>query len=367
MFSEKDLTELLEYRPGEPMLSVYLNIDPSAGPADAHKLRMRQLLKEYEGALPEDTSAVNRYLEHEFDWSGRGLAIFSHAKDGFLRTFTLQVPVRDRARVLDHPYVKPLVDVTENFGHYGIALVDQQGARLFHFHMGTLEEGEDFQGEEVRRTKVGGSQIPGGRGSASAAAYYVNEVADRNLRQAAKTAARFFKEEDVRRVLVGGTDETVPQFVEALPKQWRSLIVGTFSVDMNTGPRQILEQAMAVAQQAEREKEARLVERIVTAAAKGREGVVGLDETLGAVHDGRVQTLAVSEGFRAPGYRCKGCQYISGFALEACPFCGGEFETIDDAVELAVQRVIKSGGEVEIVRDNPALENAGRIGALLRY
>lgn len=367
MFSQKDLTELLEYHPGQPVLSVYLNTDPTAGAADAYKLRLRQMLKEFEDDLPDDTSAVHRYIEHEFDWSGRGLAIFSHAEDGFLRTFTLQVPVRDRARALDRPYVKPLVDVIENFGHYGVALVDQRSARFFHFHMGTLEEGQGFEGEEIRRTKVGGSQIPGGRGSASPAAYYVSEVADRNLKEAARTAARFFKEKNVRRVLVGGTDETVPQFIDELPKQWRSLIVGTFSIEMNTGATQVQEQAMAVARQAERKKEARLVQQIVTAAAKGGEGVVGLDETLGAVHDGRVQTLAISEGFRAPGYRCRGCLYISGFELEACPFCGGEFETIEDAVELAVYKVIKSGGEVEVMRDNPTLEKAGRIAALLRY
>jgi peptide chain release factor subunit 1 len=367
MLSQKDLTELLEYRPGQPVLSVYLNTDPTAGAADAYKLRLRQMLKEFEDSLPEDTSAMQRYIEHEYDWSGRSLVVFSHAEDGFLRAFTLQVPIRDRARALDRPYVKPLVDVVENFGHYGIALVDQRNARLFHFHLGTLQEGEGFEGEEVRRTKVGGSQIPGGRGSASPTANYVSEVADRNLKQAAKVAALFFKEKNVRRVLVGGTDETISRFIEMLPKQWHSLIVGTFAVDMNTGPAQILEQAMDVARQAEREKEARLVKRIVTAAAKGREGVVGLDETVGAVLEGRVLTLAISEGFRAPGYRCTGCQYVSGFELEACPFCGGEFETIEDAVELAVYKVMKSGGEVEVIRDNPTLEAAGKIGALLRY
>jgi peptide subunit release factor 1 (eRF1) len=187
------------------------------------------------------------------------------------------------------------------------------------------------------------------------------------LKEATKYASRFFQEKNVRRVLIGGTDETVARFIENLPKKWRSLVVGTFPVDMNSGPAQILEQAMRVAQDAEREKEARLVTSIVTAAAKGREGVVGLDETLGTVHVGRVQTLAISEGFRATGYRCNGCDYISGFELEACPFCGGDFETIEDAVELAVSRVMEQGGDVEVIRDNPALEEAGNIGALLRY
>lgn len=367
MFSEKDLSEILEYRPGAPVLSVYLNTDPSTSSADAYRLRLRQMLKKYEDSMPQDTAAIERYVAHEYDWSGRSLALFSRAEDGFMRAFPLQVPLRDRARALKRPYVKPLADVLDNFGHYGVALVDQQNARLFHFHLGTLMEEESLEGEAIRRTKVGGSQMPGGRGSASLSAHYVDEVTDRNLKGATKHASRFFQEKNVRRVLIGGTDETVARFIENLPKKWRSLVVGTFPVDMNSGPAQILEQALKVAQAAEHEKEARLVTSIVTAAAKGREGVVGLDETLGAVHVGRVQTLAISDGFRATGYRCNGCDYISGFKLEACPFCGGDFETIQDAVELAVSKVMEQGGDVEVVRDNSALEEAGNIGALLRY
>jgi peptide subunit release factor 1 (eRF1) len=106
---------------------------------------------------------------------------------------------------------------------------------------------------------------------------------------------------------------------------------------------------------------------VVTAAAKGREGVVNLDRTLAAVNAGQVQTLIVSEGYRAPGYRCRGCGHLTAQALADCPFCGGTFAEIEDAVELAVRRVMEEGGDVEVVRDSPLLERAGRIGGQLRY
>jgi peptide subunit release factor 1 (eRF1) len=143
--------------------------------------------------------------------------------------------------------------------------------------------------------------------------------------------------------------------------------MGTFPMEMTSGHAQVLQKALLVAQEAEREKEERLVKTVVTSAAKGREGVVSLDETLGAVHAGRVQTLVVSEGFRAPGFRCQGCDYLTSHAPELCPFCGGNFEKIPDAVELAVRRVMADGGDVVVIYENDALEQAGRIGALLRY
>ena len=40
---------------------------------------------------------------------------------------------------------------------------------------------------------------------------------------------------------------------------------------------------------------------------------------------------------------------------------------VDDAVEYAVKRVLELGGQVESVRDNPALVEAVSIGAVLRY
>jgi hypothetical protein len=266
------------------------------------------------------------------------------------------------------PYVKPLVDLLDNYGNYGVALVDKQGARLFHFHLGQLQEQMGTTGEAVRHTKRGGgSQAFGRRGGTGGLTRYAEEVADRNLKEAARFASQFFSENQIRRILIGGTEANVAHFENLLPKTWQSLIMGAFPIDMTAGHAQVLEKAIAVAQEAEREKEVRLVDAIITSAAKGREGVIRLDDTLGAVHAGQVLTLVVSEGFRAPGYRCLGCGYLTAQRLEDCPFCGNPIEEIDDAIEMAVRKVLTDGGEVEIIRDSQALDDAGRIGALLRY
>jgi peptide subunit release factor 1 (eRF1) len=106
---------------------------------------------------------------------------------------------------------------------------------------------------------------------------------------------------------------------------------------------------------------------MVTGAAKGKGSVIRLDDTLGALHDGRVQTLVIREGFRAPGYRCTGCSFITARKIKICPFCGNKFEKIPDAVEMAVHQVMKLGGEVEVLHDGEATEAFGNIGAILRY
>jgi peptide subunit release factor 1 (eRF1) len=254
------------------------------------------------------------------------------------------------------------------YGGYGVALIDKQGARLFSFHLGELREQEGVMGESVRRTKRGGgSQAGGSRGGAAGGTTFAEEAAERNMKESAEFASQFFAENNIRRVLIGGTDDNVALFQSLLPKSWQSLVVGTFPMSMTASHTEVMERALKISQEAEIQRKSQMVEAVVTGAAKGRGAAIRLDDTLSAVNEGRVQTLLIQKGFRAPGYRCAGCGYLTAQKLETCPFCGNKFEEIPDAVELAVRKVLQSGGEVEILHNGEKLTQHGNIGALLRY
>jgi len=366
MLTDKDLRELLEFSAEEPVLSVFLNTDPTEGNADAYRLRLRTMLKPVD--LPEDIEQVEQYLNREYDWSGRSVAVFSCAPRSFFRAYPLAMPVRSRVRVGDRPAVKALADMLDAYGGYGVALVDKQGARVFSFHLGALREQEGVLGEEVRHTKRGGaSSLPGRRGGAAGQKRAGEEVVDRNMKDAVDFAVHFFEENRVRRVLIGGTDDNVAHFRSLLPKAWQSLVVGAFPMSMTASHAEVLGRAMQIGQEAEKHRENRLIETVITAAAKGSGGVVNLNETLNAIHDGRVQTLLIIDGYREAGYRCTGCGFLTTHNSQACPYCGSKFEQIEDAVEMAVQAVMQTGSDVEVIHASPALDKAGRIGALLRY
>lgn len=368
MWTQRDLEDLLAYSPGTPVLSVYLDLDPAQGGTGAHKLSLRQLLRPYQEQAPDDAAAALRFLERQHDRRGRGLALFSCQADDFFRSFWLAVPVRSRARLLDSPFVKPLANLLNAYGHFGIALVDKQRARLLHLHLGELLDETSIEGEEVRHTKRGGgSQAAGRRGGSAGQSRHTDELAERNLRAAADTAARFFQSHGVRRVLLSGTEGTLAYFREALPKAVQSLIVGSFPMDIEAPAQEVTAKALEVAQAAESERVGRLVDQVVTASAKQADGVIGLEDTLEAAREGRVQTLVVVSGLRLPGLRCTGCGYVTSHRPERCPYCQAEMQSIPDAVELAIRHVLKSGGEVEIVQPQDELEGAGGIGALLRY
>ncbi|MGA2820102.1 MAG: hypothetical protein ABSF61_05530 [Anaerolineales bacterium] len=368
MLSEHDLKSLLEFESQHPVLSVYVSADPTEKGVEPMRRRLRALLREIDGRAEPEVEAVERYFEHAFSGSGRSVAAFCCAPADFFRAFTFQIPIRSRIRLMPRPYLKPLADLLDAYGGYGVALVNRQEVRLFHFHLGELIDRQDAPGEEVHPTKRGGaSSGPGRKEGRAGQTRREGELTLRNMRGFAEAAGEFFQKGHVRRILLAGTEDNLSLFRGFLSKSWQSLVVGTFAASMGTRPTEVLAKALEVGAQAERDREARLVETAVTAAAKGKGGAVGLDDTLAALHEGRVQVLLVSEGYRETGFECSGCGFHTAQAVRVCPFCGNSFCPIEDAVEHAVQTTMLGEGEVEIIRDNPELEGAGRIAAILRY
>jgi peptide chain release factor subunit 1 len=367
MFTDNDLRELLEFKSSEPVLSLYLSTEPSEGNADAYKLRLRNMLKAIN--LPQDINTVERFFSTQYDWSGRSVVVFSCASAGFFRAYPLALPVRSLAHTSDRPSVKPLTDLLDAYGGYGVVLVDKQGARLFSFHLGELREQEGVLGEEVRHVKRGGaSSFPGRRGGIAGRTNHVEQTIENNMKDSAEFAAHFFEENHVRRVLIGGTDENVAAFRILLPKIWQSLVVGTFPVGMAASHTEVLSKALQVGLDAERQREKHLVENLVTQARKESGAVLGTEDTLDAINHDRVNLLVVQDGLRLPGYVCDHCGALYAMLEPDCEMCGeGKIEKTLDVAEMAVSAVLRTGGEVEVVLADPGLNASGGLGAYLRY
>ncbi len=365
MFSEKDLQALLDYSAESQVLSVYLSTDPTQLNTEAAKLRLRNLLKTID--LPEDVQAVEEFINMEYDWSARGLAIFAEQDAAFFETYQFNLDVPNKIHVGKHPLLRPMVRVLDVFSGWSLVLVDKQGARLFSFELGELIEMHGVTGEEVKQTKRGGGNAMHGRMGGADISSKVENIIEQNIREVIDYATDFFSKHHIRRIMIGGTDDNVARFKEALPKSWQSLVVGDFPMSMNAGDTEVLEQAKGAALAAQKKINQSLVDQAITLAAKGSNGVTGLIDTLNAIHEGRVKTLLVDQEFEQSGFRCEGCGYLAVQALETCPFCGAEFAKIRTAVEMAVRESLQKNADVKVIQDNETLEDAGQIAAILRY
>jgi peptide subunit release factor 1 (eRF1) len=372
MITHEELQELIAFDGGDSQIvSVYLNTDTGEQSSETIKLQARSLLKEA-GDFPEDFEKIEAYLELSFDWAKPGLAIFSCAKKGFFRSFPTAVSYRNRVRIGSKPHVKPLAHLLEYYANYGVIVVDKVGARFFEYHLAELQDKAGTMGEEIRKTKQGaGSGRAGastsGTGTRGGQSRHEEEAVQRNLRETADAAGRFFAGKAIRRLFIGGTAENVAQFREHLAKQLQSRIAGTFAIDMTAGEHEVRKQTIKLMQEANARREGSLVQNMITSAAKGINATIGLDNTLKAVGEGRVQTLVISDGYRTPGFVHDSSPFLTVHDDAEAPYNDGSWQRVNDVIEAAVHRTMEQGGQVEIVSENAQLEEAGQIGALLRY
>jgi peptide chain release factor subunit 1 len=371
VFTEHDLNRLVEFRSeSTPVLSLYLNVDPTRQTTDQYKLTLRSLLKEAsEEAKPADIEAVERYFDFEYDWQGKGVVVFSCQDAEFWQSYSFAVPVHNYAYVSHRPFIKPLTDVLDAYGRYGVILVDSEGSRMFLFNLGELVEATGTLGEEVRRTKHGGaSGVAGMRGGVAAATARRSEaVVLRNLKEVAVETEAFCDSRGCRRLVVGGTEANVSQFLDILPKVTHSKVVGSFTIDPDAPVGEVQARSMELIEDVAKEREIELVGEAIAGWKRGSGGVAGLADTLTALQEHRAGTLLVAAGYEASGFRCQSCRYLMLSERDECPLCGSSVERVDDLVETMTHRALEQAVEVEIVRGSQELEEAGSVAALLRY
>jgi peptide chain release factor subunit 1 len=360
MISDAELQELIDFQGDDaPVLSLYLDVDPQKCTKEEYRLALRKLMKQVaDQAAPEDIARIERYIDLEYDWQGKAVALFSCGKAGLWRSYSLAVPIEDQVFVYPRPYVKPLTDLLGRYAPYGVILIGREGARLLRVRLGEVEDSLDALGEETKRHKKGGW-------AASRYQRHVDEQAQHNLKAVADLAADFFQ--PPCRLLIGGTEETVAQFKPLLSRALQDLVIASFPMDITASDLEVLSKSLELVEEADREEEERLVQQVITLANKGEAGALGLEDTLAAVQEERVHILIVSDDYRAPGHRCGSCGYVTATAAKKCRYCGGALTPVSDVVEFAVERIVERGGKVEVVRGNAALKEAGGIGAILRY
>ena len=353
------------------MASCYLDVDGRrfVRPHD-YELRLERLLRDArEQAGNGDAPAVEvesdlRRIE-EFVKSGidrsrtRGLAIFSASADDLWRVIELPVPVHNELVVDRAPHLRQLEAILAGQQRFAVLLADRQRARLFLFELGELVERQERFDQLPRHEDDRGEWDKDHvRDHAAAAAQH-------HLRRAAQVTFALFQEQPFDHLVIGAPDEIANELERELHSYLRERIAARVGIRVSASDDEIRQAALEVEHEVERERQAAAVGRLRDAIGAGG-GVAGLAEVLAALVERRVDTLLVTEGYAAPGWRCQACSFLA-IKGRACPACGRKMDKLDDVVEHAVAEAIAQSCRVEVCRDEPDLDVLGRIGALLRY
>jgi peptide subunit release factor 1 (eRF1) len=364
-------------KPGSKVLSAYLNVNQSR-PANLN----RKFVTTLEGGLGsleqqlgnkdecrEFGSSAKRVLSFVSGYrpQAQGLVLFCNATDDFFWQRELNVPLSNGVYWDTAPYVRPLVEALDEFERYGVILTDRNQARLFTVFTGNIEEHfEAFAPADVQHVRVTGTDHLMSQMNIQRKA---DEHARWHLKQVADLAAQLADVHSLDRLILAGPAETTSALHRLIPKRLRSRVVASIPMPVEANQQHVLEVTLKIEEQAERAFEIRLVEELLTSAAKQNEAVTGLELTLSALRESRIWRLVYGEGPAPRGSQCTSCGVLYAEERHACGYCNAAVRPVDDLLERMVECVLEAGGKTEQVRGDAAarLREAGRVGAFLRF
>jgi peptide subunit release factor 1 (eRF1) len=372
------LRELAETRsPQGKVLSVFINLDPrefATPPARATEIssvmdeagraiRDHGTLTHAERtALEHDVQRVRAQLRNGLDTDGaRGLAVFASEPAGLFEILKLPRPVPAKVAISDHPCVQPLAQIGTG-EPWWIVLVDRRRVRLL---AGTVDGLAELWRQD--------DDVPGqhDQGGLSQARYQrsVEKEVDDHLRAVGAELQRRIRTHRIAGILLGGPKETVAHLEQMLHADVAKCVKGRFDVDVwNSSSDDVLGAARPVLDELTARRDRELLERIDEGLGTGGRAAAGLNDVLPAVHERRVDTLVVQDGFTAKGTRCPQCGWLGVSAGGQCPADGTMTEVVGDIVEIAVARAFGQDARVRYLPiSDTGLEQKGSIAALLRF
>ncbi len=379
---------------GSYYVSLYLNVDPilnKRGDYDIHfknmvKSKTEALDKEQYKSVKADIDRITDYVSSNRRMFKKGLVLISSTGNSVWKVYHLGVPVRNELVIDKTPYTEPLAEVLDNYERYAVMLVEKEDARVFVIHLGEIVEYREihtsgvpgkhkqdvwFALSKTAATKHMANAGKGGLGVTGLRTDHYQRHIDTHVRMHVEDAIKgldsFVEREHIGRIIIGGSDEALSMTKGLLHKTILDKVAGDVKIEMFATPDEVLKITMPIVESHERKQDEEAVGRLITLALSGGNAVLGLADVIAALQEKRVMRLVMLKDFRADGYVCGSCSFLSAQKIEPCPACEGTVEHVDYMGDLAAELAVQQGAIIEVVNDNKQLAEHGGIGAFLRF
>jgi peptide subunit release factor 1 (eRF1) len=302
------LRDLADLRPGVPVLSLYIDLDPArfgTQPArssaytsaldEAHK-RIEAYDTDHRGkmSLRADLERARAFLrDFSPQGGGSGAAIIAADAAGVFEAFTLPRAARSQVVIDDSPYVTPLVTAAD-MRDWLVVVLDSRCARFLHGNSDGLEELDRIANDVIGPTRR--------RGPSDNQRWVEHEV-DANLKEVAQRLDEHLGRGGYERVLIGGPEESTARFEEIMSSPARERLAARFEAEVDpeaAASEAIRRAALPCFVDAERRHERAVLDRLAERLGRGDRAVAGAPDVLAMLEQARVETLLYSDEFDPP-------------------------------------------------------------------
>jgi hypothetical protein len=297
----------------------------------------------------------------------RGVAIFA-GKDSW-EFVPLQVEVEDEIR-WGAPSLAQLLWLLDEHKRYGIVVPGRKRARFFLYWLGEVRELEEkeFRLEPSKKKEMGpvarlGVRVSRGT-NRDVFEHHVNAEYAHYDQQIAERIERWFAAEPLGSVFLVG----LAQMVKAIRKEVTpTLVEKIVLVEEDLGWVSRTELLDRIEPAIVSHKEKREMASVEAMLGDSRNVVLGIDEALVQLQQGKIRSVLVSKGLNGSLQQCVNCSWVDRTSDRVCPACGGGRRNVAlrDVLPELVRRYDAS---LEMVSGPSArkLQERGGMGAWLR-
>jgi peptide subunit release factor 1 (eRF1) len=388
------LSELARLRSGsEPIVSLYLDVRWSdERQRDRVRLYVQDRIRKTLGHYPDDApghEALSRTLGRvqEFvnglttqanEAEKNGLALFACESLSLWRTHFFHRTFQPELCTDGIPHLTQLARLADDDEPAIVIMPSRQGADVFQVLLGDLARQEQLRGPLPRSDGDGwntGTGEPGGPAEREKRDQRGEEErVHRTWRLAAEQATQLLDGTLGAHLVLIGPSATLAAFERELPDRLRARVIARVPRPRqwasNAGVQRdgIIAGAADAVTHHEAQAEAKAVAEVVGQSLRGGLAVLGPEDVVQALNQGRVHRLVLEEDFARTGWRCDNCDALGANAesAEVCPYCAGALRAVQYLGEALVARTLGEGGAVELVRHTHKLHSYRGVGAFLR-
>lgn len=372
---------ILERTGEHPVLSLYFDLDPrefATAPARASQLSSlideahlaiersdRDLSHDDRKTLVQDLERVRAFLESgDAPMSGaRALAVFCSGQDQMFETVRLYEPAPARVVIGPEPFLEPLVTSAGESG-WCVCLVNRSTARILAGSVPRIWERGQLDDDVRGQHRQGGpSQHSYERSIEVEAERHLHHVSDELLRR--------WEQERFHTLVLGGPEETVAELRNLLHGEVLPYLAEErLSVDVQHASEEDVRAALLPLLERRREQaEREALDKLRSAEGGGPiNAASGVQGTLLALNERRVEKLLLAPDFTAGGGRCRSCGMLVAGEVDICPADGKSIEPLDDLRAAAVDAGVVQDAQVIVFQERPPETHLRQgIAALLRF
>jgi peptide chain release factor subunit 1 len=357
---------------GNLFVSLYLNVNRLTNPKGDYVIHFKNILKKAElnigksaeKKVKKDLHKIESYLRDSKREFKKGIALISCESLEIWKNYHLSLPIKNELVIDSTPYIKPLVSLLNNYPRYAVLLIDKESAKIYITHLGEIREYT-----ELFTPGIPGKHKKGGWFSLQQKRFerHIEYHVNLHIKDVVKTLEDFLQKEKIENVIIGGAESAVTKMKNMIPQQILRKVKKTLHAETKLSEKDVLDRTLTIAEELEHAKEREVVDNLITRTMKKNMAVLGIEDVLFNLQEGKVMDLIFHKDLSASGYKCSNCNFLTTQKITTCPYCSGNFDKVNYIIDFASQKAVELGARIEVITKSEELAKAGGIGAILRF